>query len=85
MESKEINTVSLGLPFTNSKLLETGSLETLDFTLLLGYFSGFSDFYLAWIFVYTWLFPGVEAVPWFVKLEILLYQWTITNSRPCKS
>ena len=28
------------------------------FTLLLGYFSGFSGFYLAWIFVYTWLFHG---------------------------
>ena len=55
------------------------------FTLLLGYFSGFLGFYLAWIFVYTWLFPWVEEVPWFVKLEILLYQWTITNSRPCKS
>ncbi|MCP3900973.1 MAG: hypothetical protein GY707_14810, partial [Desulfobacteraceae bacterium] len=30
------------------------------FTLLLGYFSGFSGFYLVWIFVYTWIFPGVE-------------------------
>jgi hypothetical protein len=33
------------------------------FTLILGYFYGFSGFYLAWIFVYTWLFPGVEEVP----------------------
>jgi hypothetical protein len=31
-----------------------------DFTLILGYFYGFSGFYLAWIFVYTWFFPGVE-------------------------
>jgi len=31
--------------------------------LILGYFSGFSGFYLAWISVYTWLFPGVEEVP----------------------
>ena len=37
--------------------------RTNTFTLILGYFSGFSGFYLAWIFVYTWLFPGVEEVP----------------------
>ena len=37
--------------------------QTNVFTLILGYFSGFSGFYLAWIFVYTWLFPGVEEVP----------------------
>ena len=43
--------------------LQPSLVTIVYFTLLLGYFSGFSGFYLAWKFVYAWLFPGVEEVP----------------------